>query len=138
MRVEGVILAGLGSTYYSLGKYDKAIDFHCQSLEIKRVIGSKYGKAISLKALSDAYHKIGKIKEGFAASHRAEKILKELQLPLEAGFYPKWFVSIIRFAQRGKWQIALCFCIGLFAFPLFVIAASALFLWRFLRSLTKR
>ena len=134
---EAKALAGLGSAYYSLGKYDKAIDLHCQSLDIKQVIENKYGEAISLKALSDAYHKIGKIKEGFAASHSAETILKELQLPLEAGFYPKWFVSIIRFAQRGKWQIALCFCIGLFAFPSFLSYLVALLLWRFLRSLIK-
>lgn len=135
--VEAKALDGLGSAYYSLGKYDKAIDFHCQSLEIKRVIGNKYGEAISLKALSDAYLKTGRIKEGFAASHRAEKILKELQLPLEAGFYPKWFVSIIRFAQRGKWQIALCFCIGLFAFPLYLAYQVALLLWRLIKEKVK-
>ncbi len=61
---------------------------------------------------------------------RATEILHELELPMS---YPKWIKSIIRFAQRGKWQIALCFCVGLFAFPLFLAYLVVLLLWRLIK-----
>jgi len=137
-------LTCLGNTYNSLGQYQQGIAFHQQSLEIKKVIGDKKaigdknGEARSLTNLANAYHQVGRAKEGFAASFRATQILQELELPLEARPYPNWYKSIIRFSQRGKWQIALCFCIGLFAFPLFLAYLVALLLWRLIKGKVKR
>jgi tetratricopeptide (TPR) repeat protein len=135
---EANSLGNLGSAYCSLAQYQQAISFLLQSLEIHRAIDDKEGEANSLINLGGAYLQVGRTKEGFAAFYRAMEILQELELPLEAMPYPKWLKSIIRFAQCGKWQIALCFCIGLFAFPLYLAYLAASTLWRFLRSLTKR
>ncbi|PZO42381.1 MAG: transcriptional regulator [Pseudanabaena frigida] len=133
---EASSLTNLGNAYNSIGHYQQAITFYQQSLEIQQAIGDKYGEAISFMNLGEAYHHICKFKEGFVALNRANKLLQELQIPIPES-YAKRFILFIRFAQRGKWQIALCFCIGLFAFPLFLAYLGALPLWRFLRSLIK-
>jgi tetratricopeptide (TPR) repeat protein len=129
---EALSLMNLGNTYYSLGQYQQAIVFLLQSLEIQQEIGDKYGEAISFMNLGGAYHNILKFKEGFVALNRANKLLQELQIPIPES-YTKRFILLIRFAQRGKWQIALCFCIGLFAFPLFLAYLVALLLWRLIK-----
>jgi hypothetical protein len=49
------------------------------------------------------------------------QILQKLDLPLDAYPYPNWLKSLIRFANRSKWHLALCFILGLFAFPLGLI-----------------
>ena len=134
---EASSLGNLGNAYNSLGQYQEAITFYQQSLEIQQVIDDKHGEAISLMNLAEAYHHIWKFKEEFVALNRANKLLQELQIPIPES-YAKRLILIIRFAQRGKWQIALCFCVGLFAFPLFLAYLAILLLWRFLRSLTKR
>jgi len=51
-------LNNLGNAYYSLGDYQKAIDFHQQSLEIKREIGDRYGISASLMGLGNAYNSL--------------------------------------------------------------------------------
>jgi len=87
------------------------------------------------------YQQTGRIKEGYAAGYQAVQILQELDIPLEAMLYPKWIKSAIKFGQRGKWQIALCFVAGFIAFPLvpFVIVAFiALILWRIIRAKLNR
>ena len=107
-------------------------------IEIKHEINDKQGEAKSLTNLANAYYKSQKFKEGLAASSRAYEIFQELKIPLEARGYHKWSIPIIRFSQGGKWQVLLCFCIGLFAIPLVLIFCIVLDLWCFLRSLTKR
>jgi tetratricopeptide (TPR) repeat protein len=135
---EAISLNGLGIAYDSLGQYQEAISFYLQALEMQQAIGDKNREADLLMSLANTYQQVGRVKEGFEASYKAIQILQELELPLEAMPYPKWFKSIIRFAQRGKWQIALCFCIGLFAFPLFLAYLVTLLLWRVIKEKGKR
>ena len=40
-------MGNLGLAYFSLGQYQTAIDYHQQSLEIKRDIGDRHGEAIA-------------------------------------------------------------------------------------------
>ncbi|OYQ65654.1 hypothetical protein B9G53_06740 [Pseudanabaena sp. SR411] len=127
----------LGCAYYSLGQYCQAIALYQQSLEIQQAISDKRGEAISFMNLGEAYHHIWKFKEGFVALNKANKLLQELQIPIPES-YAKRLILIIRFAQRGKWQIVLCFCIGLFAFPLFLTYLIALHLWRLIKKKGKR
>ena len=127
----------LGNTFSLLGQYQKAVTFYNQSLEIRQVIKDKRGEVISFMNLGKSYHHIGKFKEGFVALNRANKLLQELQIPLKPESYSDWLILIIRFAERGKWQIALCFCIGLFAFPLFLAYLVALLLWRLIKEKVK-
>ncbi|MCL1464850.1 tetratricopeptide repeat protein [Argonema galeatum] len=129
-RGESGSLNNLGNAYYYLGQYQEAIRFYQQWLEIAREIGDKRGKANSFLILSASSNKIGRVKEGYAAAYQAIQILKELKLPLEAMPYPNWMKLIAKFAQRGKWQLALCFILGLFAFPFGLVWIVGLMLWR--------
>jgi len=135
---EGSSLGNLGNAYNSLGQYQEAIRFHQQSLEIAREIGDKRGEANSLQNFSASYNKIGRVKESYAAAYQANLILQELELPLEAMPYPNWMKLIAKFAQRGKWQLALCFILGLFAFPFALVLIVALMLWQLVRAQFRR
>jgi tetratricopeptide (TPR) repeat protein len=130
---EARSLSNLANAYTSIGHYQKAISLYQQSLRISQLIDDKHGEANSLTNLAATYFQIGRFKKAFFALNRANQILQELQLPLNLESYIEWLILFIRFAQRGKWQIALCFCIGLFAFPLFIAHLVALLLWRLIK-----
>jgi len=137
-KSEAAALSGLGNVYSSLGRFKKAIRLHYQSLEIVRTIGYKHGEAISLMNLANSYHQMLRFKKGFVHLLSANKIFKELQISLNPQkSYAEWLISVIRFTQRGKWQIVLCFCIGLFAFPLFLSYLVALLLLRLIKGKVK-
>jgi tetratricopeptide (TPR) repeat protein len=127
---EASSLGNLGNAYQSLGEYQRAIDFHQQSLEITRQIGDRRGEALTLQNLGVAYQKSGRVREGFAASQQAMQILQELDLPLEAMPYPNWLKRTLQFAQRGKGQLVLCFAIGIVAFPFALVGLIGLLSWR--------
>ena len=135
---EADALNNLGTAYYSLGQYQLAIDYHQQSLAISREIGARNGEANSLQNLARTYQQCGRVQEGFAAASQAQEILQELQLPLDVMPYPKWLKLLIKFAQHGKWQLALCFVLGLVAFPFALVGILALILGRVVRAKLKR
>jgi CHAT domain-containing protein/Tfp pilus assembly protein PilF len=56
---ESNSLNNLGLAYKSLGQYQKAIDYHTQSLTIKREIGDRKGESNSLNNLGLAYKSLG-------------------------------------------------------------------------------
>ena len=128
----------LGNAYNSIGQYQRAIEYHQQSLAIKREIGDRHGEAQTLQNLAHAYHLTGRVQEGSVAAYQASQIYMELELPLEAWNIPKWTKSIAKFAQRGRSQFILCFIAGVFAFPFALIALICLILWRILRSRVRR
>ncbi len=132
---EANSLIGLGNAYNSLGQYQRAIEFYQQSLGIFRKIGARRREANCLQDLSIAYHKCGRVQKGFAAAYQAQQILQKLEFPFEAMPYPKWLKSLIKFAQRGKLQLVLCFVFGLVAFPFALVWIVLLSLWRLLRRL---
>ncbi|MFE1746371.1 tetratricopeptide repeat protein [Coleofasciculus sp. H7-2] len=136
---EAASLIGLGNAYNSLGQYPLAIDYHQQSLAIFREIGDRKGEATTLQNLASLYQQCGRVQEGFAAAYQAQEILQELQLPLDAMPYPKWLKLVIKFAQHGKWQLALCFVLGLVVFPFALTGMLGLIMWRVVRAqLTRR
>ncbi|WP_371259651.1 CHAT domain-containing protein [Calothrix sp. 336/3] len=49
----------MGIAYYSLGDYQKAIEFHQQGLAIAKQIGDKAGEGRALGNLGSAYHSLG-------------------------------------------------------------------------------
>ena len=57
---EATSLGNLGVAYYSLGQYQRAIEFHQQSIEVKRKIGDRDGEANSLNSLAATLVKIDK------------------------------------------------------------------------------
>ena len=56
---EANSLGNLGLAYRRLGEYDRAIDFHQQSLDIKREIGYRQGEVAALNNLGLAYRRLG-------------------------------------------------------------------------------
>ncbi len=56
---DSICLNGLGLAYYSLGEYDKAINYHQQSLQIAIEIGDRYGEGNALGSLGNAYLSLG-------------------------------------------------------------------------------
>jgi tetratricopeptide (TPR) repeat protein len=56
---EGRHLDGLGSAYYSLGDYRKAIEHHETALDISRETVDRAGEGVSLAHLGAAYHFLG-------------------------------------------------------------------------------
>ena len=131
---EANSVAGLGGTYTSLRQYQQAIDCYQQLLTIQREIGDRKGEAQSLQNLAQLYHLTGRIKEGYAAASQATQIQQELGLPIEAWAIPKWMKSVVKFAQRGKLQLGLCFLLGLFAFPFALVFIVSVTLWRVVKS----
>jgi len=133
-----ISLINLGTAYYSTGYYKQAIEYYQQSLMIFQEIGNRHEIARTLQKLAQAYHRCGRVKEGFAAAYQASQILQELGLPLDAMPYPQWLKSTIKFAQRGKLHLVLCFMAGLIAFPFALLAFTTLILWRIIRASIKR
>ncbi|MBD2606107.1 tetratricopeptide repeat protein [Scytonema hofmannii FACHB-248] len=126
---EANSLNNLGSAYFSLKQYQQAIDCYQQLLTTQREIGDRNGEAASLQNLAPLYHLTGRIKESLAAAFQATQIQQELELPIEAWVIPKWQKSVVKFAQRGKLQLGLCFLLGLFAFPFALVFIVSLMLW---------
>jgi tetratricopeptide (TPR) repeat protein len=52
-------LGNLGITYYSIGQYNRAIDYQKQSLTIAREIGDRLGEGQALGGLGLAYYSLG-------------------------------------------------------------------------------
>jgi len=132
---EAISLGNLGNAYDSLGQYQRAIEFHQQSLDIKREIGDRGGEALALQNLAVSLNKAGRAREGFAAGMQAQEIRQELDLPFDAYPYPKWMKSLIKFAKRSKWHLALCFVAGVVAFPFALVWGVVLIGFRWLRSI---
>ena len=135
---EANSLGNLGKSYYFLRQYQQAIDFYQQSLEIQRAIGDRRKEADILQILAYAYNQCGRVQEVFAASYQAQLIRQELELPLEAMPYPKWIKSLIKYAQRGKFQLFLCFLFGFIAFPFALVWIIVRILWLLTKRLLRR
>jgi tetratricopeptide (TPR) repeat protein/DNA-binding Xre family transcriptional regulator len=58
-KTDGTCFNTLGVAYDSLGKYQQAIDFHKQHLEIAQEIGDRQGEGIALGNLGIAYKNLG-------------------------------------------------------------------------------
>ncbi len=74
----GWTLNRLGSTYYLLGNYHKAIDFQQQSLEIQREIGDRQGIAASLGNLGIAYKSLGEYHQAIDFQQQSLEIRREI------------------------------------------------------------
>jgi (p)ppGpp synthase/HD superfamily hydrolase len=68
----------LGAVYYSLGKYQKAIKFHQQSLAITREIGDRKGEANSYNNLGAVYYSLGKYQKAIRFHKKSLAITREI------------------------------------------------------------
>ena len=68
----------LGSAYQSLGQYQRAINFHQQSLEIEREIGDRGSEANSLGNLGIAYKSLGRYQRAIDFHQQSLEIKREI------------------------------------------------------------
>ena len=79
-------LTSLGNAYYSLGQYQRAIEFYQQSLEIKREIGDspeerlrqRNGEGRSLGNLGSAYNSLGQYQRAIEFYQQSLEIKREI------------------------------------------------------------
>ncbi|KAB0241349.1 tetratricopeptide repeat protein [Microcystis aeruginosa EAWAG127a] len=71
-------LTSLGNVYYSLGEYQKAIEFHQQSLAIKREIGDRGGEANSYGNLGNVYDSLGEYQKAIEFHQQSLAIKREI------------------------------------------------------------
>ncbi|WGV24744.1 tetratricopeptide repeat protein [Halotia branconii] len=72
------VLTSLGIAYDSLGEYQRAIDFHQQSLEISREIGDRNGIGKSLNNLGNAYDSLGEYQRAIDFHQQSLEISREI------------------------------------------------------------
>jgi tetratricopeptide (TPR) repeat protein len=68
----------LGNAYYSLGQYQRAIEFHQQHNEIAREIGDRSGEAASLGNLGNAYQSLGQYQRAIEFQQQWNEIAREI------------------------------------------------------------
>ncbi|KEI69117.1 hypothetical protein A19Y_4470 [Planktothrix agardhii NIVA-CYA 126/8] len=68
----------MGNAYYSLGQYQKAIEFHQQSLTIAREIGDRNGEGNNLNNLGNAYHSLGQYQKAIEFYQQSLTIAREI------------------------------------------------------------
>ncbi|MFM6512523.1 MAG: tetratricopeptide repeat protein [Microcystis panniformis] len=71
-------LNSLGNAYYSLGEYQKAIEFYQQSLAIKREIGDRGGEAASYNNLGIVYKSLGEYQKAIEFHQPSLAITREI------------------------------------------------------------
>ncbi|WP_375329582.1 tetratricopeptide repeat protein [Microcystis sp. BLCC-F210] len=71
-------LTSLGNVYYSLGEYQKAIEFHQQSLAIDREIGDRGGEAKSYDNLGNVYYSLGEYQKAIEFHQQSLAIEREI------------------------------------------------------------
>jgi tetratricopeptide (TPR) repeat protein len=71
-------LTSLGNAYKSLGEYQKAIEFHQQSLAITREIGDRGGEAYSYGNLGNVYYFLGEYQKAIEFYQQSLAILREI------------------------------------------------------------
>jgi tetratricopeptide (TPR) repeat protein len=71
-------LTSLGIAYDSQGEYNKAIEYHQQSLVIKQEIGDRSGIAKSFNNLGNAYDSLGEYNKAIEYHQQSLKIFQEI------------------------------------------------------------
>ncbi|MCA2618359.1 MAG: tetratricopeptide repeat protein, partial [Microcystis sp. M110S1] len=71
-------LTSLGNVYNSLGEYQKAIEFHQQSLAITREIGDRGGEGKSYNNLGNVYHSLGEYQKAIEFHQQSLAITREI------------------------------------------------------------
>ncbi|NCR42793.1 MAG: tetratricopeptide repeat protein, partial [Microcystis aeruginosa W13-11] len=105
---EGKSYMGLGNVYYSLGEYQKAIEFHQQSLAIDREIGDRGGKASSWFNLGLTYYKLKRIAEAKEAYLQSRELFQALGLAADVQDCD----NKIRQLETRKYPLIVAFFLG--------------------------
>ncbi len=135
---EANTLKALGFASQNSNNLRESISFFQQALEIYRTVGDRYSQGMTLQAMAPIYQQLGQVKDSFTAGYQANELLQEIDLPLEAMPYPNWLKRVVRFAQKGKFQLLLCCVLGFLAFPLMLVVLIVLLIFRLVRAPFRR
>ncbi|QLE55892.1 tetratricopeptide repeat protein [Nostoc sp. TCL26-01] len=72
------LLTALGTAYYWLGQYQRAIQFHQKSLEIARKIGDRHAEAVALGNLGITYNLLGQHQQVIEFNLQSLDIAREM------------------------------------------------------------
>lgn len=75
---EGAHLGSLGSAYYYLGEYRRAMEYYEQRLKIARDTGNRLGEAAALGNLGVAYKNLGDYRRAIGYHERALEIERDI------------------------------------------------------------
>jgi tetratricopeptide (TPR) repeat protein len=75
---EGIILGRIGLTYFDLGEWQKAIEFHSQHLAIGREIRDKRSEGVALGNLAIAHMKLGETNKAIEMLEQNLAVAREL------------------------------------------------------------
>ncbi|NES73208.1 MAG: tetratricopeptide repeat protein, partial [Okeania sp. SIO2D1] len=77
-RWDSLCLNCLAKVYYSLEKYDKAIDYHQQDLHIAQDIKDRSGECIALESLGNVYEALGEYDKAIDYYQQSWQIAKDI------------------------------------------------------------
>ena len=78
LRNYSTHLGNLGNTYFFLGDYPKAIDFHAKALATARQIGDRRAEGILLGQLGNAHYVLGDYSKALAYNQQALEIQRQI------------------------------------------------------------
>ena len=78
MAGEGKAYGNLGNAYYSLGEFQKAIQYHERDLKISKEVGDRVGKGNTYCNLGNDYYSLGDFQKAIEYHERHLKISKEV------------------------------------------------------------
>jgi len=80
-RDEGAFLGNLGTAYYTMGQFERAIEHYQRALSVARALGDQPGQAKRLGNLGLAYRAAGQVDRAREALQLALGIFQELHSP---------------------------------------------------------
>ena len=86
-RKEGLIYEALGRIYYNLKNFQKALDYHDQSLQIAKEVGDWASEVIAYKDLGEVHCSLGDPKKAIEYHNFVLKAVKNLGLSRHAEGY---------------------------------------------------
>ena len=79
-RKQGLIYEALGRIYYNLKNFQKALDYHDQSLQIAKEVGDWASEVIAYKDLGEVHCSLGEPKKAIEYHNFVLKVVKNLGL----------------------------------------------------------
>ncbi|MFB2876163.1 HEAT repeat domain-containing protein [Floridanema aerugineum] len=126
-QLETSALTGLCNAYCSLKQFHLAIETCQNVLEIKREVRDQSGEYTVLQTLANLYLRSGKFQEAKTTWNQIG------QIPVDVWSVPEWYKRVLKFSQRGKWQLTLfwflVFVLLLLAPPVLVLLIFGRLIW---------
>ena len=105
--MEGSTYANLGNAFYSLGDFEKSIDYHNLHLGIAKKIGNKTGEAKSYHMLGENFESQGRLLEAQECYMSSVRLLNEIRIDLHCDKLKIGFRDLCDVSYTRFWRILL-------------------------------